>query len=60
MEFIDWIYPKYSKYWGSDEPNRNKWYIRNTILSNRTYFSTEELYLYWLSNVKNCNNENRT
>jgi hypothetical protein len=53
FEFIEWKYPKYSKYWGSDLPNKGKWYECNTILSKRRYFTTDELFQYWWDNVKN-------
>jgi hypothetical protein len=51
FQFIDWMYPKYSKYWGSDQPNNGKWYVCNTILSQRKFYTLEELYNFWYSNV---------
>jgi len=50
--FVEWMYPLYSKYWGSDKPNNGMWYIRNTIVSRRVYFTLDELYLYWQTNIK--------
>lgn len=42
--FIDWLYSaRYSKYWGSDEPNNGKWYKSGTM-PDRTYYTLKELF----------------
>jgi hypothetical protein len=49
IKFTEWVYEnRYSKYWGSDEPNNHKWYKQNTM-PDRTYYTTEELYQLWIS-----------
>lgn len=49
VNFAEWVNKnRYSKYWGSDEPNRNKWYVGYTTPDSRKYFTTEELYEMFL------------
>ena len=44
VRFAEWLNEnRYSKYWGSDEPNCGKWYVQYTP-SGRKYYSTEELF----------------
>jgi len=42
--FIDWLWSaKYSKYWGSDEPNNGKWYKLYSH-PDRRYYTLKELF----------------
>ena len=44
VKFAEWIYKnRYQRYWGSDKPNNDKWYIQYTH-ANRNYFTTEQLF----------------
>jgi len=44
VRFAEWLNEnRYSKYWGSDEPNCGKWYVQYTP-AGRKYYSTEELF----------------
>jgi hypothetical protein len=44
VQFVEWMHKhRYAKYWGSDKPNCEKWYIMNTM-PDRKYYTLEELY----------------
>ena len=44
IAFHRWSYENnYAKYWGSDQPNNNKWY-KSYTMPNRTYYTDKELY----------------
>jgi hypothetical protein len=44
MKFHRWAYENhYSKYWGSDKPNNQKWYKSYTPPS-RKYYTDDELF----------------
>ena len=50
--FLEWINEnRYSKYWGSDEPNCGKWYIQYTP-AGRKYYSSDELFEMYLNTIK--------
>jgi hypothetical protein len=55
-KIVNWLYPTYSKYWGSDTPNCNKWYERGTM-PDRNYYTTEELYDRYLASLNSIKNE---
>jgi hypothetical protein len=44
VQFVEWMHKhRYAKYWGSDKPNCEKWYVVNTM-PDRKYYTLEELY----------------
>ena len=44
VSFAEWINKnKYVKYWGSDAPNCDKWYVQYSK-ADRNFYTTEELY----------------
>jgi hypothetical protein len=55
-KFINWIYPSYSKYWGSDGPNCGKWY-KNSTMPDRKYYTLKELYDVYTSELKIINDD---
>lgn len=47
--FHEWMHnERYSKYWGSDGPNCNKWYKQYT-LPDREYYTYDELINFYLN-----------
>lgn len=50
--FHRWAYENhYSKYWGSDQPNNNKWY-KGFTPPDRTYLTDDELYNQYILTLK--------
>lgn len=44
VKFCEWINKnRYQKYWGSDAPNCDKWYVPYTP-PDRKYYTLDELY----------------
>ena len=44
VNFAEWMHKNgYLKYWGSDAPNSDKWYVSYTP-PDRKYYTTDELY----------------
>ena len=44
VNFAEWMHKnRYVKYWGSDAPNCDKWYVSYTP-PDRKYYTTDELY----------------
>jgi len=52
IAFLEWIFKnRYQRYWGSDNPSNDKWYIHNTH-ANRNYVTTEELFDIFIKEYK--------
>lgn len=52
VAFAEWIFKnRYQRYWGSDNPNNDKWYIQYTH-ANRNYFTTEQLFDIFIKEYK--------